>query len=258
MKLTLKAFKNRFKSYWLNFVNRIPVYHELDYPKARIFLCDNVRLAECTKEPDTVRWIESFQNGQEEAFDIGANVGQYSMIMALYVKEVYAFEPAVTNFNLLCKNLALNVQKGTIPNNVTPLNLALAACTGMKRFNYINANPGKSGHQVEGTVDGYGTKFVPQYSHSVLCYALDDLIQSLGLPVPNHIKIDVDGTELEILKGAAATLSNPRVKTLLVEVNEERDASVEIKEYLLRKGFKIHDRFKATPEFEFYNYLFTR
>ena len=58
---------------------------ELDYPEHKLLLCDNVRIASCAKEPETVHWIETFSK-DDTVFDIGANVGAYTLIMSLYAK----------------------------------------------------------------------------------------------------------------------------------------------------------------------------
>ena len=258
LKSTLKALKNRLKPYWINFTDLLEIYRELDYPKSKILLCNKIRIGSCSKEPGTVRWIESFQKG-DTVFDIGANVGTYSLIMALYAKDVLAIEPSVTNYNLLCKNLILNVRQETIPNVVTPLNLALSDSTGMKRFDYFRIKPGFSGHRVEGVMNGIERSFIPQYSQQVMCYRLDDLLKSFNIPVPNHIKIDVDGAELEVVKGADSTLSSPQIKSLLVEISDESSLAFRKKElinFLSRKGFKMRDKFKVSTGEECYNYLF--
>src|SRR6185369_11103747 len=53
-----------------------------------------------TKEPDTIAWLAKMQPG-EVLFDVGANMGQYSLIAAKYGLTVHAFEPESQNFALL-------------------------------------------------------------------------------------------------------------------------------------------------------------
>ena len=50
--------------------------------------------------------------------------------------------------------------------------------------------------------------------------ALDDLVDSGAIPVPNHIKIDVDGFEPKVTAGARKTLANPAVRSVLIETNQ--------------------------------------
>ena len=62
------------------------------------------------KEPDTLDWLDSFESGSCY-FDIGANIGQYSLYPAKkYGKDVqiFAFEPQSNNYYALNKNIYLN------------------------------------------------------------------------------------------------------------------------------------------------------
>jgi hypothetical protein len=52
-----------------------------------------------------------------------------------------------------------------------------------------------------------------------MTFRLDELIEQFGLPLPNHIKLDVDGGELAVLEGAERALSSPALRSLLVEVS---------------------------------------
>ena len=51
----------------------------------------------------------------------------------------------------------------------------------------------------------------------MLTLKLDDAINLFGLPAPNHIKIDVDGIEMKVLAGAAKTLANSGLRSVMVE-----------------------------------------
>lgn len=259
MKLSTKSIKNRIKSSWLDFNKKIQLVHELDFPDHSLYMCDNVRIGSCAKEPDTVNWIRTIKK-DETVFDIGANVGAYSLVMSVFAKQVFAFEPAVMNFSLLCKNIMVNVQRSSIESNITPLNVALSDKTKFDTLNYVNLNLGKSGHQIHGrSIDGHGTPFRPVFGHLVMCFAIDTFVELFGLEAPNHIKMDVDGIEWEILRGAEKTLDDRRVKSLLVETDSQSEREKDIVEFLKRKRFTLSNQFLAShPNDHIYNYLFTR
>jgi hypothetical protein len=109
----------------------INVVRKMDYRQRDIFLAMDsdfeyrVRLHSCEKEPETVDWIETFMKEGDVLYDVGANIGAYSLVASkfFYGKvKVYAFEPAFPNFAQLCKNLALNGCQGA----VVPLQVALS------------------------------------------------------------------------------------------------------------------------------------
>ena len=60
-----------------------------------------------TKEPETLEWIESFDQ-DDVLWDIGANVGIFSLYASLIGNRVLAFEPAPGNYYLLSRNIEIN------------------------------------------------------------------------------------------------------------------------------------------------------
>ena len=209
-----------------------------------------VRLHSCTKEPDTVEWIETYLKEGDILYDVGANVGAYSLVASKFFNEkvkVYAFEPAFLNFTQLCKNLVLNDCLGA----VVPFQVALSDETGISQFNYYNLTPGGAVHALGEAVDYRGQEFAPVATQPMLSYSLDDFIQQFHIPAPNHMKIDVDGTEFSILKGMDQILGEPSMRTLMIEVNEEKGDTESIVEYLAGKGFVDHSQLAR-------NHLFAR
>ena len=228
----------------------INVTGKMDYAKHDIYLhVDSLieyetRLRSCQKEPDTVRWIEDFMKPGDIFYDIGANVGAYSLVAAKCFAgavKVYAFEPAFLNYSQLCRNIFLNDCQGA----VFPLSVALSDKTTIDDLNFHDLVTGGSLHTLGETIDHKGERFTPVAVQRMLSYRLDDLIERFRIPTPSHIKIDVDGIEKAILEGAATTLINPSLRTIDVELAEgER----EITKLLLGKGFELHSAHKRwTP-----------
>jgi hypothetical protein len=75
------------------------------------------------------------------------------------------------------------------------------------------------------------------YRQPVMIYRLDDLVEHLGLPLPNHIKLDVDGGELAVLEGAARTLASPSLRSMLIEVSSSMSEA--ITDALGRHGLRL-------------------
>lgn len=240
--------------------NAINIKGRMDYAPHDIYLhVDSLteyqtRLHSCAKEPDTVEWIESMKPG-DTFYDIGANVGAYTLIAAKAFSgrvKVLAFEPAFLNFTQLCRNVALN----QCQDYVTPLSIALSDKTSLDSFNYHDLIPGGSLHTLGEAIDYKGDRFEPVLKQSVLSFKTDDLIAQFDLPRPTHIKIDVDGIEFAVLKGADQTLSDGTLRSIVVEL-EAGDGEQQITDYLVQKGFRLDARHgRLTPGM--FNCIFVR
>ena len=72
-------------------------------------------------------------------------------------------------------------------------------------------------------VDWQGHPLQSSLKQAMIGYTIDDFISSFDVAFPNHIKIDVDGIENRIIAGAQNTLSDHRLKSLLVELDSARE-----------------------------------
>ena len=137
------------------------------------------------------------------ALDVGANVGAYALLLGQWVRpggRVYAFEPAAQAFAGLSRHVALNGVDGT----VVPFAAAAAAATGRAAF----------------AVDGIsGANRLGGGRTMVETVTIDDFCAREGVR-PAVIKIDVEGAELDVLRGARETIRRAGdALTLLVEMH---------------------------------------
>ena len=102
-------------------------------------------------------------------------------------------------------------------------------------------------------------------SYSMLGTSLDKLIEESIIKPPKYMKIDVDGAEHLILKGAQKLLANNELKSVLVEVNENfKVQAKEIIEIMKKYGFKLKEKKQVEENviggvFEkSYNYIYFR
>ena len=163
-----------------------------------------------TKEPGTLDWLDSLKPG-EVLFDVGANVGVYTLYAARHGHRVVALEPEWSNLHYLRDNVILN----GLQQAVQVVGVALSDTTGLTTLHLHDTQPGAALHTESRTprdTTANGTPVV--FGEMVWSIRLDDLCERLGL-WPDAIKIDVDGTEPAVLRGAARALG--RVRTLLVE-----------------------------------------
>lgn len=215
-----------------------------------------------SKEPETIKWINSFKPN-ETLFDVGANVGIYSIYAAKQIPnlKVYSFEPTFFNFYLLNKNIFVNQLK----NKVTAICLALS---DKNAFDYIHMPAivdGSAMVNFGSNLDLNREEFKAEFVQGSLAYSLDSFISTYKLDVPDHLKIDVDGLEYEIILGAKETLKNPKLKSVLIELNDALESDQKVREIILTSGFtlkeKTHGEVFNDPNSKFnkiYNNIFER
>ena len=169
------------------------------------------------KEPETLKWIESFEPRGYFA-DVGANIGQYTLYAASLGRHVVAFEPQPANYQALLRNIGLNKFHnlvGAYPFAVASKEKISTILIGEKDI------AGRSGIQIQQA----GNYFVR-------CVRL--------LPVYRYIKIDVDGRELDIVRGL--DLNIRYLDSILIEVSP--DNQEEIFDIFQEHGFEIDQRFE--------------
>jgi FkbM family methyltransferase len=214
------------------------------------------------KEPETLAWINGFAS-DSVFWDIGANVGTYSLYAALIHPKlkIYSIEPSIENTYLLNRNLSEN----RMQERILAIPFALSEETGVNLFQHQHLQLGGaiSSFGVEYSYDGKKAQFTEMYR--VLGFKADDLGPTFGIPQPNHVKIDVDGIEHLIARGARNILSHPDLKSVLVELNFDfslqRDEVIKIFDEcgLELKEFKHADAFYGDGGFsKIYNHIFTR
>jgi FkbM family methyltransferase len=209
------------------------------------FQCEGKRdLRRCmsalVKEAGTCAWIVSEVRPGEVFYDIGANIGLYTVMAAQQVGaegRVYAFEPHGANFARLVDNIAVNDLAGI----VSPCSFALNDRSGLIPFNYISLMTGTSNSQLGSLRDGEEQEFRPALSEPKAAMAVDDLIDGQGFRMPHHVKLDVDGNELLILRGMTRTLMRAdKPRSIQIEMNLRGKA--ETLDFMSRHGYRLADR----------------
>lgn len=192
-----------------------------------------VRLRSVAKEPEMLPWLRAALKPGDTFYDIGANVGAYTLLAAAVHEghvEVISFEPAATNYAQLCRNLALNPWATCI----TPLPIALGQTRRLLPFGYSDLTAGAALHATGQAADGVEQCYV----QSVMSMSLDELIAEYGLRKPNVVKIDVDGEELPLLRGARQTLCDSSVRSVLIELEDGTSDGAIVKELLASWGYR--------------------
>jgi FkbM family methyltransferase len=166
-----------------------------------------------TKEPETIEWLRENLRDGDVFYDVGANIGLYSLYAAKLRPgcRVFAFEPESHNFGNLCGNILLNRVE-----NVTPCFFPLSSHESFAPFYVYDLRPG-------GALHSFGRPsplrdVPPLLKTAALSATIDALVSRHGLPPPDLLKLDVDGNEEQILEGAAVVLASGSLRSILVEV----------------------------------------
>lgn len=187
-----------------------------------------------SKEPETIMWIDEFGGKKKIFFDVGANIGVYSLYYAkLYAsntKNVYSFEAQENNISLLKKNTILNKSN----NQIVTLPFALFNKNEINYLIYSQENK----YGIAATSFGKKSIFAREktYKNLTISFNIDFLINNFIIPKPNLIKIDVDGNELDIVLGAIKTINSKKCQSILIEKGKDIDQI----HRLLSKKFKIY------------------
>lgn len=184
-----------------------------------------------TKEPDTIKWLDSMQAG-EVLYDVGANIGQYTLYAAARGINVLAFEPESQNYALLCKNLVYNRFE----------TLAFPVClSDQSRLGNLHLSCfllGGSCHSFDKAVNFKGEERSTPFKQGSISITLDSVVEQ-GNPTPNYVKIDVDGFEPQVVGGMKETL--PKLKSLLVEINSNLPEHRQLAEDICKVGFTFDE-----------------
>tara|TARA_B100001093_G_scaffold4986_1_gene5090 strand:- start:2005 stop:2646 length:642 start_codon:yes stop_codon:yes gene_type:complete len=169
-----------------------------------------------------IEWCKKNDKKFNHIVDIGAWCGTWTLSMQQYAKNIHCYEPN-------------NLHYGCLARNITP-------------YSHV-----ESYNQAVGNEDGF-VKLTEERATQNTRVLLEkgetkiNKLDSLGYKDIDFIKIDVEGLEMEVLKGAEKTLED--VKYLMIELNgnSERYGSSkkDIKEHLKSLGFKI--LFKSWPD----------
>lgn len=226
--------------FWVALRQNFPVWRKMDYAKTPLYLkVDSLvewdtRLRSVQKEPETVSWLETYLRPGDVFFDVGANVGAYTLVAAtLFPNQcrVFAFEPMAANYMRLVEN----VMKNGCGNSVVSLPLALSDRTELARFQLASFQTGAAEHAGLSGIN----QSVQNLFQDLLCIRLDAAVDLFSLPCPNHLKLDVDGAEQKILNGGENTLRRPELRSVLMEVDRKQANEDRLCGALISAGFKV-------------------
>ena len=161
-------------------------------------------------ERNLVDWARELAPKSKQFVDCGAHMGSWSIVMAKHFHEVHAFEPQRLLFQQLCGNAALNGL-----DNVFAYNTGLDAEAGEVTLHRPGVDRGSSSARADVAEHFFGNHGIPTSPEVVPVNTLDSFgarLKNVGL-----VKIDVEGLELRVLRGAVEILRQNNWPKILVE-----------------------------------------
>jgi FkbM family methyltransferase len=163
-------------------------------------------------------FIDTCLKNASVAFDIGANVGSWSVIMNKLnpACQIYSFEPIPKTFALLEVNASQNAGQ-----KIFPVNAAVSDCDGEMDFEvpgnvaiFGRLAPSKNATLSDG-------RFAGASISKVRTIRLDHFCKARNIDTIDFLKIDVEGFELAALRGLGEVMLNKRVKAIHIETIRE-------------------------------------
>ena len=239
-----EIIKYRYYKYLFKFKKKVIKFNRIstiDYKRKLFIACDNLRELEtransCKKEPELINWLEINNNKEKQIlWDIGSNVGAYSLVAATMGYKVLSFEPAYQNYFKLHENISLN----KLDEQIEAFCISFGDKLQTGNFNIFDTSFGTSKGNYN--ADNYYQLNLEKISQKkTLVFSIDSFIKIFNLPEPSLIKIDVDGGEFEVLKGAATLLEHGKnLKSLLVEFDEDEYSINELETFLKKLNWQI-------------------
>jgi FkbM family methyltransferase len=153
--------------------------------------------------------------------DVGANIGVYTVLCGSLVSpggRVDAIEPNRGNYSTLLRNIQINQLSEVARTH------ALGAWSGSASGELSNPERGAATWSVDAAVEG-----------PVTLTALDQIVRDCERPVVDILKIDTEGSEVEILRGATETLR--RTRRVIIETHSDELAQ-QVDSHLRSFGFE--------------------
>lgn len=162
------------------------------------------------------------------AIDIGANIGIVSLYLSRYFEKVISLEPSKNHFDALSRNLVSNNIT-----NVTPINKALFIQTG--EYDFGGPPDNKTMRSLHAAVWDKG-----KADEKVQTITLDELFEEQNIDHVDLLKLDVEGSEVEIVSSKGFAKVADKIKMIVGEQHSwsGRHAN-QLKDALKSNGFTV-------------------
>ncbi len=199
---------------------------------------------------ERIFYLEYLREGMT-VFDVGANVGELTLIFSRFVGDsgiIHAFEAGSETFQKL-----ETVCKTTGKRNVVLNHLALSDKNGVIKLNVYEDAYSSFNTQAARPLKNYGLDLEPVAVEETPATTVDAYCEKNKIENIDLLKIDVEGAEFQVLKGARKMLAAKRVACLTFEFGQTTfdmgNLPEDIEKILAKMNYKIRNLIKGEPLF---------
>lgn len=208
--------------------------------------------SEHSKEDNIKEYINELPKGSV-FYDLGANLGWFSLHAASIGLDVYAFEVDENNFKGLSENVELNPDL----HNIKIFNIGIA--DGKKIVDLRMQSNNIGGHHKTLKLTHFSAPdniISNEIVRQIEVNSLDNIIEENNIPYPNHLKIDIDGSEHAFLMGSPNVLK--QAESMVIELFHGGRYFKESIDILNSYGFKETKRYEIPFHPHIANYVFKK
>ena len=222
------------------------------FNNAVLFFKDNTS----HNEQEILNYIDKIPK-KEVFYDLGSCVGYFTIYAIIRNLNVFSFEVDPTNYKGLCKNIDYN----GFTDKINCYNIGIADGKLRKIPLFIGQDKVGGHHKTLDINNFSGADNIRNKKYkkiNVDVISLDRFIENEKIPPPNHIKVDIDGSEYDFLKGATKTLKN--LKSMIIEIEESNNFFNKIMEIIDNNSFSFVGKYSVKQKEckSLFNYEFTK
>lgn len=228
-----------------NFLNalRWRVQHDVSKRESAVF--------EEVERAERIFYLKYLRGGMT-VFDVGANAGELTLLFSRFVGQeagsVHAFEASSAAFKRL-KLICTAAEK----RNVVLNQMALSDKSGSIRLHVYEDALSDFNSQAARPLKNYGLDFEPIRIEETSATTIDEYCAGKNIETIDLLKIDVEGAEFQVMKGAREMLKSKRIRCLTFEFGQATfdmgNSAAEIEAYLKKMNYKIRNIIKNDPNF---------
>jgi len=202
------------------------------------------------EKAEQIFYIQYLQPGMV-AFDVGANIGEISLLFSRFVGpqgQVHSFECSPNTFKKLNEIIAISNRK-----NIRQNCICLSDVIGTAEMHIFDDEHATWNSMANRPLQQYGINIKPICTEKVPTTTIDAYCESHNIQQIGLLKIDVEGAEYQVLKGASRMMREHRIRCVIFEFGQTtfdmgNDPS-KLTQLITSKGYKIRNVVKGAPIF---------